>query len=71
MAISTRDLKLLPDIDVLRRAIQSIAMLDAILSPEWEFRYYSFNLGLRRVRRLPLVHAVLAALVDDTLGMAE
>jgi hypothetical protein len=41
--ISTRDLSLLPDVDGLRRALQSMAMLDAILCPEWQFRYYSFN----------------------------
>jgi hypothetical protein len=40
--ISTRKLDL-PDIDRLRRLLQSIAMLDAILEPEWEYRYYSFN----------------------------
>jgi hypothetical protein len=44
MAISTRDLKILPDVDRLRALLQSVAMLDAILSPdEWEYRYYSFN----------------------------
>jgi hypothetical protein len=41
--ISTRDLSRLPDVDGLRRLLQSMAMLDAILSREWEFRYYSFN----------------------------
>lgn len=41
--ISTRDLSLLPDVDGLRRTWQSMAMLDAILCPEWQFRYYSFN----------------------------
>lgn len=41
--ISTRDLSLLPDIDDLRRTLQAMAMLDAILCPEWQFRYYSFN----------------------------
>jgi hypothetical protein len=41
--ISTRDLSKLPDIDTFRRLLQSMAMLDAILSPQWEFRYYSFN----------------------------
>ena len=41
--ISTRDLSLLPDVDGLRRLLQSLAMLDAILCPEWEYRYYSFN----------------------------
>jgi len=41
--ISTRDLSGLPGIDALKRLLQSMAMLDAILSPEWQFRYYSFN----------------------------
>src|SRR5690349_3975316 len=41
--ISTRDLSRLPDVDALRRLLQNMAMLDAILSPEWEYRYYSFN----------------------------
>lgn len=43
--ISTRDLSALPDVDGLRRLLKSMAMLDAILCPEWEFRYYSFNAG--------------------------
>lgn len=33
----------LPDIEALRRLCQSLAMLDAILSPQWEHRYFSFN----------------------------
>ena len=41
--ISTHDLSRLPDIPTLRRLMRALAMLDAILSPEWEFRYYSFN----------------------------
>lgn len=41
--ISTRDLSALPDVDALKRLMQSMAVLDAILSPEWEYRYYSFN----------------------------
>ncbi len=41
--ISTRDLSQLPDVDGLRRLLQSMAMLDAILCREWEFRFYSFN----------------------------
>jgi len=43
LMISTRDLSQLPDIDHLQALVQSLAMLDAILSPEWEYRYYSFN----------------------------
>jgi hypothetical protein len=36
-------LKLLPEVDHLRALLQSFAMLDAILCPDWQFRYYSFN----------------------------
>src|SRR5579883_2038417 len=41
--ISTRDLSLLPDVDRLRSTLQSMAMLDAILSRDWWLRYYSFD----------------------------
>ena len=41
--ISVRNLGALPDIEGLRRLTQSLAMLDAILCPEWSGRYYSFN----------------------------
>lgn len=41
--ISTRDLSGLPAVDALKRLMQSMAVLDAVLSPEWEYRYYSFN----------------------------
>jgi hypothetical protein len=40
---SSEILKILPAIDELRKLSQALAMLDAILSPEWEYRYYSFN----------------------------
>lgn len=33
----------LPDIDDLRRRCQALAALDALLCPEWEYRYFSFN----------------------------
>ncbi len=33
----------LPGIEELRRLSQSLAVLDAIMSPDWEYRYYSFN----------------------------
>lgn len=42
-AISTRALDELPDVKRLLGLLQSLAMLDAILSPKWEYRYYSFN----------------------------
>jgi hypothetical protein len=41
--ISTTKLSLLPDVDGFRRMLQSMAMLDAVLCPEWQYRYYSFN----------------------------
>jgi hypothetical protein len=33
----------LPPPEQLRRLCQSLAMLDAIFSPEWQYRLYSFN----------------------------
>lgn len=41
--ISTRDLSGLPDIPTLKRLAQSLAVLEAILMPEWEMRYYSYQ----------------------------
>lgn len=41
--ISTRDLSLLPGPADLRRIMQALAALDAVLSRDWESRYYSFN----------------------------
>ncbi len=40
---STQSLEDLPEIDELIRLSKAIAMLDAILSPDWEYRRYSFN----------------------------
>ena len=33
----------LPEIAELKKRCQSLAVLDAILCPEWEYRYFSFN----------------------------
>lgn len=41
--ISTRSLDALPSIEGLLQLSKALAMLDAVLSPEWEYRYYSFN----------------------------
>lgn len=41
--ISTRDLSRLPSIDRLKALMQSLATLDAVLSPDWGHRYYSFS----------------------------
>ena len=43
--ISTRNLSPLPDVAGLRRLLQSMAMLDAILCRDWQFRLHSFNAG--------------------------
>jgi hypothetical protein len=43
MPLSTATPGKLPNISDLRRVTQSIAMLDAIISPDWEYRYYSYN----------------------------
>lgn len=43
MRPSTRTLTTLPRPEHLERLSVSLAMLDAILSPEWQDRYYSFN----------------------------
>jgi hypothetical protein len=41
--ISMKNLTELPAIETLRKLTQSLAMLDAILMREWEYRCYSFN----------------------------
>jgi hypothetical protein len=41
--ISSRSLSELPNVDELKRICQSVALLDAILEPDWEYRYYSFD----------------------------
>src|SRR5690554_119468 len=41
--ISTRNYHLLPDSKTLQTICKAIAVLDAVLSQEWQFRYYSYN----------------------------
>jgi hypothetical protein len=41
--ISTADYSALPPAADLQRLAQSLAVLDAINSPDWEYRYYSYN----------------------------
>jgi hypothetical protein len=41
--ISTKDYSLLPSPKQLQNICKAISVLDAILSPEWEYRYYSYN----------------------------
>jgi len=40
--ISTRELSALPTIGTLKRLTQSLAVLDAVIEQNWEYRYYSF-----------------------------
>lgn len=41
--ISTKNLNTLPDRKALQNICKSISVLDAIISQEWEYRYYSYN----------------------------
>jgi len=41
--ICTADLSGLPSPPPLKALFQSLAILDAIMSPEWEYRYYSYD----------------------------
>lgn len=42
-SISTKNLTSLPSIDDLKMLLKSLATLDAIVSPDWDRRYYSYN----------------------------
>ena len=41
--ISTKELQLLPDCKPLQAACKAMAVLDAILSQDWVYRYHSYN----------------------------
>jgi hypothetical protein len=41
--ISTKNLINLPDINTLKQLCKSLAILDAIICREWQYRYYSYN----------------------------
>ncbi|SFU45828.1 hypothetical protein SAMN05216480_10470 [Pustulibacterium marinum] len=41
--LSTQNLDLLPNPNELRRICKSIAALEVIICPEWEYRYYSYQ----------------------------
>jgi hypothetical protein len=44
VAVTVHDVaRVLPDVATLRDRCRALAMLDGILSPEWESRYYSFD----------------------------
>ena len=41
--IFSRSLEALPAVPELRRLMQSLAMLDALMEEQWEYRYFSLN----------------------------
>src|SRR6185503_734304 len=41
--VTKKRLDAIPNIESLKKLSQSLATLDAIMSPAWENRYYSFN----------------------------
>ena len=41
--VTKNRLAAIPNVETLKKLSQSLATLDAIISPEWEYRYYSFN----------------------------
>lgn len=41
--ISTKNLSSLPDKNTLKKICKAISVLDAIISQDWEYRYYSYN----------------------------
>ncbi|MDR2237862.1 MAG: hypothetical protein LBE92_17195 [Chryseobacterium sp.] len=41
--ISAKNYSLLPDVKTLQMICKAISVLDAIICPEWEYRYYSYN----------------------------
>lgn len=43
MTHSIQNIKDLPSIDEVKKVSQGLALIDAIIMPEWEYRYFSFN----------------------------
>jgi hypothetical protein len=41
--VTKNRLATIPNVETLKKLCQSLATLDAIISPEWDYRYYSFN----------------------------
>lgn len=76
---STRDLSALGDLPGTRRLLQSLAALDAILSPQWESRYYMFDLAWGEGERYASMrdgcgnhwHAILCAEGMAVVGLAH
>jgi len=43
MSNSIENIGLLPSISETKKRLQGLALLDAIIMPDWEYRYFSFN----------------------------
>lgn len=43
MKVSTENTAPIPDVETLAQVCQSLALLDAIIHPVWDYRYFSFN----------------------------
>ncbi|MCW3124660.1 MAG: hypothetical protein JWO03_318 [Bacteroidetes bacterium] len=43
MKISTQNLMALPDIAQLNKTCKALSVLDAIICPDWQYRYYSYD----------------------------
>lgn len=50
MSHSIKNINNLPSIDELKKISQGLALLDAIIMPDWEYRYFSFNSNWDGVR---------------------
>ncbi len=49
--ISTQHLAELPEIKTLQKLCKALATLDAIISREWEYRYYSYNNAWDKIKQ--------------------
>lgn len=43
MSYNIKDIEFLPSISEVKKRSQALALLDAIIMPDWEYRYFSFN----------------------------
>ncbi len=76
---STRDLSALQDLPGTRRLLQSLAVLDAVMSPQWESRYYMFDAAWGHRERSASMrdgcgdhwHAILCAQGMALVGLAH
>src|SRR5688572_20967044 len=41
--ITTQNIQAMPGVESVKRICKAVAVLDAIICPDWEFRYYSYN----------------------------